>query len=353
MTDARELLERGKKARQDLDHPSFTKNATEDDGRRVGPIRQGSMTLPNNHRQQDLPRRLDAQEVVASQFPHPPPEGGIPFERIHDLVQQVLDFQARGRETRTEGESQWQPTPGQGEGSVQQPDKQLALHDHQPNQQPRAPPPPLRASAHPGGEDPRQNHKKTREPSHHDVRREDRRDYLQDDYRGRRPDDNRRERWDDHLDKGGEGRIPVIHIPDSQALRNRCSWTPHRERSLHPPAESERAGSSHPWEDPERDALKRRIEELERHINRDRGAAYEDASRDWSANPPFSQRFKQVVPPRDFKYNPTTCYDGSTDPQEHLDTFRAAMLMLNVEDLIRCKVFLVSLTGVARTWPTK
>ena len=44
------------------------------------------------------------------------------------------------------------------------------------------------------------------------------------------------------------------------------------------------------------------------------------------------------------------CYDGTTDPYEHLDTFLTQANLYTNNDVILCHVFPTSLKGVALTW---
>ncbi|MED6192082.1 hypothetical protein PIB30_006909 [Stylosanthes scabra] len=53
---------------------------------------------------------------------------------------------------------------------------------------------------------------------------------------------------------------------------------------------------------------------------------------------------KNFDKPTDFKY------DGTTDPQDHLDAFDAIKNLDGVRDATRCKAFSVTLKGAAMTW---
>ena len=43
-------------------------------------------------------------------------------------------------------------------------------------------------------------------------------------------------------------------------------------------------------------------------------------------------------------------YDGSTDPQEHLEGFRAIILLLGVPDVIMCRAFSTTLKKMGLRW---
>ncbi|MED6149720.1 hypothetical protein PIB30_065300 [Stylosanthes scabra] len=61
----------------------------------------------------------------------------------------------------------------------------------------------------------------------------------------------------------------------------------------------------------------------------------------------FSPDVVKVRLPRDFDKPTDMKYDGTSDPQEHINAFEARMNLEGVSDAIRCKAFSVSLSGPA------
>ncbi|XP_077252389.1 uncharacterized protein LOC143891744 [Tasmannia lanceolata] len=54
--------------------------------------------------------------------------------------------------------------------------------------------------------------------------------------------------------------------------------------------------------------------------------------------------------PRGFKMPQVPQYDGTTDPMEHLETFRTMMLLHGASEGFLCRTFPTTLTGTARDW---
>ena len=57
----------------------------------------------------------------------------------------------------------------------------------------------------------------------------------------------------------------------------------------------------------------------------------------------------EVVPPR-FNMHQTELYDGTTDPLDHLESFKALMLLHGATNGVMCRDFPVTLRKVARLW---
>ena len=65
----------------------------------------------------------------------------------------------------------------------------------------------------------------------------------------------------------------------------------------------------------------------------------------------FFDYIMSVQPPKGFK-PPTDMdpYDGSIDPQEHLDIFKSIMALAEAFDPVKCRAFLITLKKVALKW---
>ena len=66
---------------------------------------------------------------------------------------------------------------------------------------------------------------------------------------------------------------------------------------------------------------------------------------------PFSEYIMSVKLPRRFK--PSTDmepYDGSSDPQEHMDAFKSRMALAGASDPMRCRAFPITLKKAALKW---
>ena len=51
-----------------------------------------------------------------------------------------------------------------------------------------------------------------------------------------------------------------------------------------------------------------------------------------------------------FKMSSMASYDGSTDADEHLESYQAYMLIQNANEAALCKAFCLTLTGAAQQW---
>ncbi|KAF4353340.1 hypothetical protein F8388_015751 [Cannabis sativa] len=65
---------------------------------------------------------------------------------------------------------------------------------------------------------------------------------------------------------------------------------------------------------------------------------------------PYSPRILALTYSQGFKMLTTTKYDRSTDPRVHISDFDTLMRAHQVVDDLRCVLFPVTLTGVAKTW---
>ncbi|KAJ1379584.1 hypothetical protein SESBI_46750 [Sesbania bispinosa] len=66
---------------------------------------------------------------------------------------------------------------------------------------------------------------------------------------------------------------------------------------------------------------------------------------------PFPMEIAETPsPPPDFREPPLKDYDGTTDPQAHVTTFKTQMLKRGLGDAIQCKLFSGTLSGAALIW---
>ena len=68
---------------------------------------------------------------------------------------------------------------------------------------------------------------------------------------------------------------------------------------------------------------------------------------------PFTSNVIEVPLPEKWKGFNRNRYDGSTDPDEHMDAYTAHMSLYTSDDAVLCRVFPTSLKGVALSWFTK
>ena len=69
-------------------------------------------------------------------------------------------------------------------------------------------------------------------------------------------------------------------------------------------------------------------------------------------NLPFTEPVKAYAMPDKFKMPRVEKYDGSGDPQSHLETFIEHIVLHGTPDAIVCRAFPLTLTGVAKDWFT-
>jgi hypothetical protein len=67
---------------------------------------------------------------------------------------------------------------------------------------------------------------------------------------------------------------------------------------------------------------------------------------------PFTERVKAYPMPDKFKMPRIEKYDGSGDPQDHLEAFREHLILHGTLDEIACRAFPLTLKGVAKDWFT-
>ncbi|XP_035545937.1 uncharacterized protein LOC118348424 [Juglans regia] len=70
----------------------------------------------------------------------------------------------------------------------------------------------------------------------------------------------------------------------------------------------------------------------------------------FSTNLPFSAKIMTMPLTGKFKVPSMDLYDGSKDPVEHFETFKAHMTLHRFSEEIMCRAFLLTLKGSARGW---
>ncbi|KAH7843587.1 hypothetical protein Vadar_018407 [Vaccinium darrowii] len=68
---------------------------------------------------------------------------------------------------------------------------------------------------------------------------------------------------------------------------------------------------------------------------------------------PFTTKVMREPLPRKFKMRHIDTFNGSTDPLDHLETYKNLMMLQEVLDEIMCRAFPVTLKGSARMWFNK
>jgi len=61
---------------------------------------------------------------------------------------------------------------------------------------------------------------------------------------------------------------------------------------------------------------------------------------------PFSQEIIEAPHPKKFKMLSVEPFDGATNPDDHLDVYKAQMYVLDVDDVISCRYFPTTLRGM-------
>ena len=64
---------------------------------------------------------------------------------------------------------------------------------------------------------------------------------------------------------------------------------------------------------------------------------------------PFSQSIMEALIPHTF-VGPKVTFTGMDDPEAHLTAFHTQMMLVAGSDVVRCKLFLSTLTGMAMDW---
>jgi len=74
---------------------------------------------------------------------------------------------------------------------------------------------------------------------------------------------------------------------------------------------------------------------------------------DWARQHPFTNTIIEVPLPDKWKGFNRDRYDGSTNPDEHIDAYTTHMSLYTLDDAVLCRVFPTSLKGAALNWFTK
>jgi len=64
---------------------------------------------------------------------------------------------------------------------------------------------------------------------------------------------------------------------------------------------------------------------------------------------PFSQSILEAVIPNMF-VGPKVTFTGMEDPEAHLTAFHTQMMLVGDSDVVRCKLFMSTLIGMAMDW---
>ena len=71
---------------------------------------------------------------------------------------------------------------------------------------------------------------------------------------------------------------------------------------------------------------------------------------DFNTESPFSPQIMSEVAPPKFRMPQAELYDGTTDPLDHIESFKALMLLHRATDGVLCCTFSATLRKAARLW---
>ena len=109
------------------------------------------------------------------------------------------------------------------------------------------------------------------------------------------------------------------------------------------PAGSSRYPGTPLYQAPAEDFLAQRVVEMGHELEALRMRSERPYELDFNAAPAFTlEIMEQLIPPR-FKMPQTELYDGSFDPLDHLEAFKALMLLHGANDGTMCQAFLTIL----------
>ncbi|CAL2266797.1 unnamed protein product [Prunus armeniaca] len=65
---------------------------------------------------------------------------------------------------------------------------------------------------------------------------------------------------------------------------------------------------------------------------------------------PFTAEIEQAAPPKRFSTPSFTHFKGDSDLESHLKHFKSVMILHKADDALMCKVFVMTLRGIAQDW---
>ncbi|RZR71145.1 hypothetical protein BHM03_00003868 [Ensete ventricosum] len=92
--------------------------------------------------------------------------------------------------------------------------------------------------------------------------------------------------------------------------------------------------------------VNQRLDEVQRDFVRSK----EEVSETTKGGSPFAPEILDKPIPSSFRLPTLEPYNGSTDPTEHVATFRAQMALYDTYDTLMCRTFPTTLRGSARMW---
>ena len=113
------------------------------------------------------------------------------------------------------------------------------------------------------------------------------------------------------------------------------------------------ASSSHysrtlPITNPTEDALVRKVNEIGRQLEALKMKSERPYEKDFNTAPAFTSKImEELIPPR-IKMLQTELYEGSANPLDHLDAFKALMLLHEANDGTLCRAFSATLRKTIR-----
>ena len=102
--------------------------------------------------------------------------------------------------------------------------------------------------------------------------------------------------------------------------------------------------------DPKEHQLLKKVEEMGRQLEALKVKSSRPFERDFTTDPPFSARVMDEPIPMRFKMPQTELYDGTSDPLDHLESFKALILLHGANDGVMCRAFPATLRKSARLW---
>lgn len=97
--------------------------------------------------------------------------------------------------------------------------------------------------------------------------------------------------------------------------------------------------------------MKAQIESLAKQVKGKAPTTVEELVQ--NTDSPFTPEVMREPLPQKFKMPHIDTFIGSTDPLDHLETYKNLMMLQAVPDEIMCRAFLVTLKGSARMWINK